>query len=39
MEFLPDEIKGQQFYEPGQNPREIELRNYLRKLWGKKYNY
>lgn len=39
MEFLPDEIKGQQFYDPGQNPREVELRNYLRKLWGKKYNY
>lgn len=39
MEFLPDEIKGEQFYDPGQNPREIELRNYLRKLWGKKYNY
>lgn len=39
MEFLPDEIKGQQFYDPGQNPKEVELRNYLRKLWGKKYNY
>ena len=39
MEFLPDEIKGHQFYDPGQNPREIEFRNYLRKLWGKKYNY
>ncbi len=39
MEFLPDELKGKQFYNPGQNPRETELRNYLRKLWGKKYNY
>ena len=39
MEFLPDEIKGTQFYEPGENARENELRDYLRKLWGKKYNY
>jgi putative ATPase len=39
MEFLPDELKGKQFYDPGENPRESELRNYLRKLWGKKYNY
>lgn len=39
MEFLPDEIKGTKFYDPGQNPREAELRNHLKKLWGKKYDY
>lgn len=39
MEFLPDEIKGRKFYDPGENPREVELRNFLRKLWGKKYDY
>jgi putative ATPase len=39
MEFLPDNIKGTRFYEPGKNPREEELRNYLKKLWGKKYEY
>jgi putative ATPase len=39
MEFLPDAIKGTKFYEPGKNPREEELRNYLKKLWDKKYNY
>jgi putative ATPase len=39
MEFLPDEIKGTKFYEPGKNPREAELRSYLKKLWGKKYDY
>ena len=38
-EFLPEKIKGTKFYEPGKNPREEELRNYLRKLWGAKYNY
>jgi putative ATPase len=39
MEFLPDQIKGTKFYEPGNNSREVELRNYLKKLWGDKYNY
>ncbi|TXH30699.1 MAG: replication-associated recombination protein A [Cyclobacteriaceae bacterium] len=39
MEFLPDAIKGTRFYEPGKNPREEELRTYLKKLWDKKYNY
>ncbi|MEK6780788.1 MAG: replication-associated recombination protein A [Bacteroidota bacterium] len=39
MEFLPDQIKGTKFYEPGNNPREEELRNYLKKLWGDKYRY
>lgn len=39
MEFLPDAIKGTKFYEPGANAREEELRAYLKKLWGKKYEY
>jgi putative ATPase len=39
MEFLPDAIKATKFYDPGANPREEELRNYLKKLWGKKYEY
>ncbi|HQQ95786.1 MAG TPA: replication-associated recombination protein A [Cyclobacteriaceae bacterium] len=39
MEFLPDDIKGQKFYDPGQNPREEELRLYLRKRWKDKYGY
>lgn len=39
MEYLPDSVKGTKFYEPGANAREEELRNYLRKLWGKKYDY
>lgn len=39
MEFLPEEIRGTKFYEPGNNPRESELRSFLKKLWGKKYNY
>ena len=39
MEFLPDVIQSTKFYEPGQNPREEELRTFLKKLWGKKYDY
>ncbi|MFZ9980440.1 MAG: replication-associated recombination protein A [Cyclobacteriaceae bacterium] len=39
MEFLPDQLKGSKFYEPGNNPREEELRNFLRKLWREKYGY
>ena len=38
-EFLPDEIRGTKFYEPGNNPREEELRKYLRNLWKEKYGY
>lgn len=37
--FLPEEIKGTIFYEPGKNPKEEEIRNYLRKVWGEGYKY
>lgn len=39
MEFLPDKISGEKFYEPGNNPREEEMRKYLRSLWKEKYGY
>jgi putative ATPase len=39
QEFLPDAIKGTKFYDPGKNPREDELRRYLKNLWKEKYNY
>jgi putative ATPase len=39
MEFLPAELSGTKFYEPGNNPREEELRRYLRALWKEKYGY
>jgi putative ATPase len=39
QEYLPDEIKGNTFYDPGKNAREEELRKHLRGLWGKKYGY
>jgi putative ATPase len=39
IEFLPNEIKNTKFYEPGNNPREEELRMQLKKLWKEKYGY
>ena len=39
QEFLPEKLSGSKFYEPGNNPREKELRDYLRKLWKEKYGY
>ncbi len=39
LEFLPDKIKGIRMYDPGQNARENEAREKLRKNWGEKYGY
>jgi len=39
QEFLPGEISGTKFYEPGNNAREAEQRAYLKKLWKEKYGY
>jgi putative ATPase len=39
QEYLPQEIAGKKFYEPGKNPREEELRKYLKYLWKDKYGY
>jgi putative ATPase len=39
QEYLPDEIKGTKIYDPGNNARENELRQRLKKLWGDKYRY
>ncbi len=38
-EFLPPEIKATALYNPGENPREKELRLRLKKWWKGKYNY
>jgi putative ATPase len=39
QEYLPEEIKGNAFYEPGKNIREEEIRNHLKTLWKEKYKY
>jgi putative ATPase len=39
LEFLPDQLSGIIFYEPGKNPCEEQAREWLRKLWQQKYKY
>lgn len=39
QEYLPKELAGTKFYEPGRNAREEELRKFLKGLWGEKYGY
>jgi putative ATPase len=39
QEFLPDQISGTAFYEPGQNSREEEFRKRLRFFWKDRYSY
>ena len=39
QEYMPDEIKGQTFYEPGNNDRERQIRKFLKERWNGKYNY
>jgi putative ATPase len=39
LEFLPDQIAGRKFYDPGKNSREDETRKWLRGKWGGKYEY
>jgi putative ATPase len=37
--YLPDEIEGKIFYEPGSNSREDEIRKQLAQRWQKIYKY
>ncbi len=39
QEFMPDKVKGTLLYQPGDNPRENEMRQRLRALWKDKYEY
>ncbi len=39
QEFMPEKLKGKKLYEPGNNPRENEMRAHLKKLWKNKYGY
>ncbi|MGD0342597.1 MAG: replication-associated recombination protein A, partial [Bacteroidales bacterium] len=38
-DFLPEEIRGSLFYEPGNNPKEEEIRKRLERLWKDHYDY
>jgi len=37
--YLPEELGDAQFYDPGDNPREAEMRNRLQRLWKERKNY
>ena len=39
QEFLPDEINDTKLYEPGNNNRENNFREFLKKRWKNKYDY
>lgn len=39
QEYMPAEISGTAFYQPGNNSREEELRKFLQSLWKDKYQY
>jgi putative ATPase len=37
--YLPEEIKGTTFYDPGSNSKEDEIRKRLKGLWKDIYEY
>ncbi|NHA07602.1 replication-associated recombination protein A [Mucilaginibacter sp. HC2] len=39
LDFLPDALRGTQIYQPGNNAKENESKEKLRKLWGDRYKY
>lgn len=39
MEFLPKEITGTKFYNPGNNPKEKEIKKILSNIWKTYYDY
>jgi len=39
QDFLPEEISKEKLYEPGNNPRENQFREILKKRWKGKYDY
>lgn len=39
QEFLPETLSGTVLYQPGDNPREQEIRQRLRSRWREKYGY
>ncbi len=38
-EFLPEKLKGLRLYDPGNNPREKEIAERLRRWWKGRYKY
>jgi putative ATPase len=39
LEYLPEKISGTKLFDPGNNARENEFREFLKRLWEEKYGY
>jgi putative ATPase len=39
QEYMPETLSGTRLFEPGNNPRENEIRNFLKNRWKDKYGY
>lgn len=39
QEYLPESFAGKKLFDPGDNPRENEIRKQLKSWWNEKYNY
>ena len=39
QQYLPDKLDGKRFYSPQPNPREEEIRKFLKEKWKDKYGY
>ncbi len=39
QDFLPDAIRGTKIYDPGNNAKEHETKEKLKKIWGDRYKY
>ncbi|WP_289061630.1 replication-associated recombination protein A [uncultured Zobellia sp.] len=39
VEFLPDELSGTSFYQPGNNSRENAIKDFLKNRWKGKYDH
>ena len=39
QKYLPDELEGTRFFEPGNNSKENSIRSWLKSIWKGKYGY
>lgn len=39
QEYLPDQLSGKKYYQPGHNGAEDKLRHFLKERWKEKYDY
>jgi putative ATPase len=39
QDHLPEKLNGKTYYSPQRNPREEEIRKFLKERWKEKYGY